>query len=201
MTRAFRRYPLCQGQLDHSGLGSCHATTRARATLLLAIYELKYVLQYIVINKLFGNHQLILVFLFLFSVALAQNTTGVTTATTMAAAGGNGPLAPHMRPCAPRRCVEWMGDNPPSKQIYFWGLLRVFMALKTLRCCGDSSSPEQRSTLRAINTLNPPKEYIHKLGGLSPIHSTHLCGAQGLMWGARGPFPPASAMVSYGCVG
>jgi hypothetical protein len=32
------------------------------------------------------------------------------------------------------------------------------MALKTLRCCGDSSSPEQRSTLRAINTLNPPKE-------------------------------------------
>ncbi len=57
-------------------------------------------------NKLFGNKQLILVFLFLFSVALAQNTTGVTTATTMAAAGGNGPLAPHMRPGAPRRRVE-----------------------------------------------------------------------------------------------
>jgi hypothetical protein len=36
--------------------------------------------------------------------------------------------------------------------------LRVFMALKTLRCCGDSSLPEQRSALRAINTLNPPKE-------------------------------------------
>ncbi len=31
-----------------------------------------------------------------FSVALLQNTTGVTTATTMAAAGGNCPLAPHM---------------------------------------------------------------------------------------------------------
>ncbi len=70
------------------------------------MYELQYVLQYIVINKLFSNHQLILVFLFLFSVALAQNTTGVTTATTMAAAGGNGPLAPHMRPCAPRRRFE-----------------------------------------------------------------------------------------------
>jgi hypothetical protein len=53
-------------------------------------------------NKLFGNKQLILVFLFLFSVALAQNTTGVTTATTMAAAVGNGPLALHMRPGAPR---------------------------------------------------------------------------------------------------
>ena len=58
------------------------------------MYELQYVLKYIVINKLFGNHQLILVFLFLFSVALAQNTTGITTATTMAAAGGNAPLAP-----------------------------------------------------------------------------------------------------------
>ncbi len=88
-----------------------------------------------------------------------------------------------------------MGDNPPSKRIYFWGLLRVFMALKTLQCCGDSSLPEQRSTLRAINTLNPLKEHIRKLGGLSPIHSTRRRGAQGLMWGARGPFPLAAAMV------
>jgi hypothetical protein len=87
-----------------------------------------------------------------------------------------------------------MGDNPPSKRIYFWGLLMVFMALKTLRCCGNSSSPEQRSALRAINTLNPPKEYIRKLGGLSPIHLTRWRGARGLMWGTRGPFPPAAAM-------
>jgi hypothetical protein len=89
-----------------------------------------------------------------------------------------------------------MGDNPPSKRIYFLGLLRVFMALKTLPCCGDSSSPEQKSALRAINTLNPPKEYIRKLRGLSPIHSTHRRRAQSLMWGARGPFLPAAAMVA-----
>ncbi len=76
------------------------------ATLKLVIYELQYVSQYIVIKKLFGNKQLILVFLFLFSVALGQNTTGITTATTMAAAGRNAPLAPHMRPCAPRRRVK-----------------------------------------------------------------------------------------------
>ncbi len=69
------------------------------------------------------------------------------------------------------------------------------MALKTLRCCGDSSSLEQRSALRAINTLNPPKNHIRKLGGLSPIHSTRRRGAQGLMWVARGPFLPAAAMV------
>jgi hypothetical protein len=69
------------------------------------------------------------------------------------------------------------------------------MALKTLQCCGNASLPEQRSALRAIHTLNPPKKYILKLGGLLPIHSMHRRGAQGLMWGARGPFLLALAMV------
>ena len=70
------------------------------------------------------------------------------------------------------------------------------MALKTLRCCSDSSSPEQRSALRAINTFNPPKEYIRKkLGGLLPIHLMRRRGAQGLIWGARGRFLPGVAMV------
>jgi hypothetical protein len=75
------------------------------------------------------------------------------------------------------------------------GLLRVRMVLKTLQCCGDASMTEQRSALRSINTLNPPKKYIRKLGGLSPIHSTRWRGAQGLMWGTRGAFLPAAAMV------
>ncbi len=52
-------------------------------------------------NIIIDNKQLIFVFLLHFSVALAQNTTGITTATTMATTGRNGPLAPHMRPCAP----------------------------------------------------------------------------------------------------
>ncbi len=49
--------------------------------------------------------------------------------------------------------------------------------------------------MRAINTLNPPPNYIRKLRGLSPIHSTRWCRAQALMWGARRPFLPAAAMV------
>jgi hypothetical protein len=113
----------------------------------------------------------------------------------MAAAGGNGPLVPHMRPCAPSQCNKWMVNNPPSKRIQFLGVLRVCMALKTLQCCGDASLPEQRSASRAIHTLNPPPKYIRKLGGLSPIHLMHRRGAQGLVWGARGPFLPAAAMV------
>ena len=70
------------------------------------------------------------------------------------------------------------------------------MALKTLRCCGNASLPEQRSALRAIDTLNPsPKKNIRKPGGLSPIHSKRRRGTQALMWGARGLFLPAAAMV------
>jgi hypothetical protein len=75
------------------------------------------------------------------------------------------------------------------------------MALKALLCSGDDELPQHLSVLRAINTLNSPKKYISLLGGLSPIHSTHWRGAQGLMWGTRGPFPPVAAMVGYGCVG
>jgi hypothetical protein len=62
MTRAFRRYPICRGPLDQSGLSSSHATTRARAMLQLAVYKLQYLLQYIVLDKLLGYHRLILVF-------------------------------------------------------------------------------------------------------------------------------------------
>jgi hypothetical protein len=119
----------------------------------------------------------------------------------MAAASRNGPLAPHMRPCAPRQHVEWMGVNPLSLQMYSLGQLRVFMALKALLCSGDDESPQHRSVLRAINTLNCPKKYICLLGGLLPIHLTRRHGAQGLVWGARGPFPLAVAMAGYGCVG
>jgi hypothetical protein len=141
------------------------------------------------------------VFLFLFSVALAQNTTGITTATTMAATGGNGPLAPHMRPGAPRQRIEWMGDNPSSLRMYFLGGSRVFMALKALLCFGDDESPQHRSVLGTIHALNSPKKYICLLGGLLPIHLTRRRREKGLMWGARGPFPPAAAMVGYGCDG
>jgi hypothetical protein len=106
MTRAFQRYLICQGPLDQSGLGSGHHTTWAWFTLQLAIRELEYVLQYIVIHTKIDYKQQVLVFLLKVSVALLQNTTGVTTATTMAAASRNGPLAPHMRPCALRQCFE-----------------------------------------------------------------------------------------------
>jgi hypothetical protein len=74
LTRAFWRYPICRGPLDQSGLGSGHPTTWAWVTLQLVKYELQYVLQHIVINKIIAYIQLIVVFLLHFSVALAQKT-------------------------------------------------------------------------------------------------------------------------------
>ncbi len=68
------------------------------------------------------------------------------------------------------------------------------MALKTLRCCGDTSLLEQRGTLRPYTPPTTPKNTC-LLGGLSAIHTTRRRRAQGLMWGAMGPFLLAAAMV------
>ncbi len=110
------------------------------------------------------------------------------------------PRAPHeaLR-STPMRQMD--GRQPPQLADVFWGGLRVFMAPKALVCSGNDELPQHWSVLRAINTLNSPKKYIRLLGGLLPIHSIRRCGVQGLMWGARGPFPPVAAMVGYVFVG
>jgi hypothetical protein len=75
------------------------------------------------------------------------------------------------------------------------------MALKVFLFSGDDELPQHQSVLGAIHTLNSYKNYTRLLGGLSPINLMRQRRAQGLMWGTRGPFPPAAAMVGYGCVG
>jgi hypothetical protein len=69
------------------------------------------------------------------------------------------------------------------------------MALKISQCCGNVSLPQHHRVFRAIHTLNTPQNYTHLLGVLFPIHSIHQRREQDLMWGARGPFAPAAAMV------
>jgi hypothetical protein len=44
-------------------------------------------------------------------------------------------------------------------------------------------------------TPSKPQKIYSLAQGLSPIYSKHWGGAQGLMWGAKGSFPPAAAMV------
>jgi len=42
-----------------------------------------------------------------------------TNITTLAAVGGNCPLAPHMRPFVPYRCAGLIEDNLPIKRMHF----------------------------------------------------------------------------------
>ena len=111
----------------------------------------------------------------------------------MAAAGRNGPLECPTRDLLLRADASngW-ATTPRASGYNFWGCWGVHGPQNTpilWRCIIAGSA------LRAINTLNPHKEYILKLRGLSPIHSTRQHGVQVLMWGARGPFPLAAAMV------
>jgi hypothetical protein len=55
----------------------------------------------------------------------------------MAAAAGNGPLATHRRQLTPCRRVRSIGDDPPSKQIYFSLAIRGSKTLKMLGLLGE----------------------------------------------------------------
>jgi hypothetical protein len=69
------------------------------------------------------------------------------------------------------------------------------MALKTLRCCGDASSPEQRSALMAVYPLTPPKIITACLGGHRPSIKHVVAWLEAFIWGIRGSFLLAPAMV------
>jgi hypothetical protein len=87
------------------------------------------------------------------------------------------------------------GQQPPKQADIFFGavegvygpqntpMLWQFIIAGTKECFEGRTHPQ------------PPQKYIHKLGRLSSIHSNCWRGAQGLMLGAWGPFPPAAAMV------
>jgi hypothetical protein len=68
-----------------------------------------------------------------------------------------------------------------------------------LSCCAAVSlfatSLIASPSLWVIDLLNPSKKCIAFLGGSSCINPTQRHGTKGLMWGARGQFPPAVAMV------
>ena len=113
----------------------------------------------------------------------------------MAAAGRNGPLQPRRMPYVPLQYDILIEDDPPSKRVCFlWGLIG-HMPLKTLRCCGGTSSLEQRSVLRGMHPINPTPKHIRLLGGLSPINPTRQHAKLALEWDCRGLFPPATIMV------
>ncbi len=202
-TRAFRRYPINWGPLDQRCSGSGHATTWARATLQLVISELQYVQQYIVLDKNIAYKQLILVFLLNyleFQQPQHKKQLASQPPQPWPLPGRNGSLVPHLRPCAPRQCFEWMGNNPLSLQMYFLGGLRVCMALKVLLCSGNDASPQHRSIFEAhTHPQQPQKLYplawgvvAHPFNALAWSTRPHVghqgaisisaSGGHGLLW-------------------
>ncbi len=98
--------------------------------------------------------------------------------------------------------THWMDGGQPSKLAdVFWGGIEDVYGPQSALLLRQWFFPQHWSVLRAVHTLNSPKNYIRLLGGLLTIHSMHWIGVQCLMWGTRGPFPPVVAMVCYGCVG
>lgn len=103
--------------------------------------------------------------------------TAIATITTMAAASRNGKWAPLDPTGGLAACIyrsDWSEPIHPASryQVCFsWGLRGGQMALKGLPyvCCGDTSSPEQRSILRAIMhpSLSLSQKHIRLLGGCS----------------------------------
>ncbi len=122
----------------------------------------------------------------------------------MAAAGGNGPQAPHMRPCTPRQRREWMGDNPPSLRMYFMGGLRVFMALKALLCSGNDASPQHGVFWGPYTPSTAARITSTCLGGCRPsirrgcAERKASCGALGGHFCQRRPWSAMVVLVNVG---
>ena len=115
----------------------------------------------------------------------------------MAAAAGNGPLAPHMLSEIPIRRVGSIGYDGPIKRICILPATSRYKSPK--HSDGEarfmSSSPHYRSILWALYRLVAGKMHIRLLGASSPINPTQCTGIFDNICGARGPFPAAAAMV------
>ncbi len=88
-----------------------------------------------------------------------------------------------MRSCAQRRHIKWMGNNPPSLGMYFFGGVRVFMALKALPAMMHHHKIEV--FWRPWTPQQPPKNISACLGGYRPS-IWHVGAEQKVSCGALG---------------
>jgi hypothetical protein len=108
------------GRRPRNNLGSGHATiSDAWITICFTIYSYRQ------------NHWLqttnfsVFIAFFSISVALSQNTTGITTATTWPPPAEWPPSTPHEALCSKLMLRMDGRQKPPSLRMYFWGGLRV----------------------------------------------------------------------------
>ncbi len=122
----------------------------------------------------------------------------------MATAGGNGHLAPHMRPYAPRQHVQWMGHNPPSKRTQFWRCWGCAWPPKHSDVVAIHCSHNRRVFWGSYTPSTAPK-IISACSGGCRQSIWHIGAERKVSWGAlRGHFcqqQPWSAMVVLVLVG
>ena len=120
-----------------------------------------------------------------------------TNTTTMAAAAGNGPLAPHMLSEIPIRRVGSIGYDGSIKRICILPATSRYKSQK--HSDGEarfmSSSPHHRSILWALYRLVAGKMHTRLLGASSPINPTQCTGIFDNICGARGSI---SGGISHG---
>ncbi len=130
-------------------------------------------------------------------VRLPDRQRKTTNTSTMAAAAGNGPLAMHMLSKIPLRCVGLIGEDAPSKQIWFLLAMNRCKAHKMHRWCSDDemnlSSPSE--CFGDLYRLVASKTHIRLIGPSYPIDLTRRIGIYDNICGSRGTFPAAPAMV------
>ncbi len=93
--------------------------------------------------------------------------------------------------------MGWMDGQQPPKQagIIFWSCWGCVWPSKHSDVVAIHHCRNKRALWGPCAPSTPPKNYIRLLGGLSSIHLWCRHGAEGIMWGARGPFLPATAMA------
>ncbi len=131
------------------------------------------------------------------SVHLPDLRRKTTNTSTMAAAAGNSPLAPHMLLKIPLRHVGLIGDDSPSKRICFSPAMIQSKSHKMLWWCGndDMNLALPSECFGDLYRLIAGETHIRFTGTSYPIDPMQRGGISDNICGARGPFPAAPAMV------
>ncbi len=120
-----------------------------------------------------------------------------TTSITMAAAARNCPLATHRRQFTVHRRVRLIGDDPPSKRIYFSLAIRGSMTLTMLQWQGKIHC-HHCLIIKHFEGHRPShcwRKVFLLVWWLFPINPMCKHSKLYLVCGGRGPFLVAAAMV------
>jgi hypothetical protein len=87
------------------------------------------------------------------------------------------------------------GQQPPKQAVIIFGAIEGVYGPQRTLMLWQFIVAGTTERFEGHTHPQPPQKYIRLLEGLSPIHSWHWRGAEGIMWGTRGPFLLVAAMA------